>query len=66
MQPTLVYTDKGIRGITPREGFRLQGFPDSFQIPDLPDKVLMHQVGNSVTVPVIEAIAKSMFHSLSN
>lgn len=66
MQPTLVYTDKGVRGITPREAFRLQGFPDSFVLPDLPDKVLMHQVGNSVTVPVIKALGQSMLNSLQN
>ena len=58
MQPTIILTDKGIRGITPREAFRIQGFPDSFKLPDLPDKVLMHQVGNSVTVPIIKSIAQ--------
>lgn len=58
MQPTLIFTSKGIRGITPREAFRLQGFPESFKLPDLPDKVLMHQAGNSVSVPVIHAIAQ--------
>ena len=61
MQPTLVKTDKGIRGITPREGFRLQGFPDTYELPDVNDKVLMHQVGNSVCINVVEAIAKEMY-----
>jgi DNA (cytosine-5)-methyltransferase 1 len=66
MQPTLIYTDKGIRGITPREGFRLQGFPDTFKIPDtLSDKDLFHQIGNSVTVPVISAIANQITKSLT-
>ena len=66
MQPTLIYTDKGIRGITPREGFRLQGFPDTFNIPDtLSDKDLFHQIGNSVTVPVISAIANQITKALS-
>ena len=64
MQPTLILTDKGIRGITPREGFRLQGFPDSFKLPDMKDKDLFHQVGNSVSVPVIRDIATNMYERL--
>lgn len=45
-----------IRKMTPREWARLQGFPDSFELP-LADTHLYKQLGNSVTVPVIEAIA---------
>jgi DNA (cytosine-5)-methyltransferase 1 len=60
MQPTLIKTSKGIRGITPREAFNLQGFSKEFILPDLPDKVLMHQAGNSVSVPVINQIAQKM------
>lgn len=45
-----------IRKMTPREWARLQGFPDSFKLP-LADTHLYKQFGNSVTVPVIEAIA---------
>lgn len=57
MQPTLVKVKDGIRTITPREGFRLQGFPEEFKIPELSDRKLFHQIGNSVSVPVIKAIA---------
>jgi DNA (cytosine-5)-methyltransferase 1 len=60
MQPTLVRTRHGIRTITPREGFRLQGFPDTFKLPDLSDRKLFHQIGNSVSVPVINAIARNI------
>jgi DNA (cytosine-5)-methyltransferase 1 len=60
MQPTLILTPNGIRTITPREGFRLQGFSESFKLPDLPDRVLFHQIGNSVSVPVINKIAQQM------
>lgn len=48
---------KGIRKMTPREWARLQGFPDSYKIDSLADTHLYKQFGNSVTVPVIEAIA---------
>jgi DNA (cytosine-5)-methyltransferase 1 len=61
MQPTIIKTDKGIRGITPREGLRLQGFPESFVFPEeFSDRDKMHQIGNSVTVPVINAIANNI------
>lgn len=45
-----------IRKMTPREWARLQGFPDSFNL-ILADTQLYKQFGNSVTVPVIKAIA---------
>lgn len=48
-----------IRKMTPREWARLQGFPDTFILP-LSDTHLYKQFGNSVTVPVIEAIAKEI------
>ena len=45
--------------MTPREWARLQGYPDSFILP-LADTHLYKQLGNSVTVNVIEAIAKNI------
>ena len=50
---------EGIRKMTPREWARLQGFPDSFKLP-LSDVHLYKQFGNSVTVPVIRAIAEQI------
>ncbi len=50
---------EGIRKMTPREWARLQGFPDTFKLP-LADTHLYKQFGNSVTVSVIEAIAKEI------
>ncbi len=48
-----------IRKMTPREWARLQGFPDSYKL-TLSDTHLYKQFGNSVTVSVIEAIAKEI------
>ncbi len=45
-----------IRKMTPREWARLQGFPEDFKL-ELADAQLYKQLGNSVTVNVIEAIA---------
>jgi len=50
---------KGIRKMTPREWARLQGFPDDYVLP-LADTHMYKQFGNSVTVNVIEAIAKKI------
>ena len=46
-----------IRRMTPREWARLQGFPDSYELP-VADTHLYKQFGNSVSVPVIAAIAR--------
>jgi len=49
----------GIRRLTPREWARLQGFPDDYQL-ILSDGPLYKQFGNSVTVPVIKAVAEQI------
>ena len=54
---------ESIRKMTPREWARLQGFPEDFKL-ELADTHLYKQFGNSVTVNVIEAIAKEIFKVL--
>lgn len=39
---------------------RLQGFPQDFHIDGIPDSQLYKQFGNSVTVPVIESVAREI------
>lgn len=56
---------EGIRKMTPREWARLQGFPDSFKL-TLADTHLYKQFGNSVSVPVIQAIAERIKVVLDN
>lgn len=57
----IIKNHKGIRKLTPKECFSLQGFPSDFKLPEtLSDAKLYHQAGNSVTVPVIERIATEM------
>ena len=63
----LIIDEKDIRKLTPRECARFQGFPDSFIFPDkLANSSLYKQVGNSVTVPVIESIAKEIKKALED
>ena len=57
----IILDNNGIRKLTPRECFRLQGFADSYKLPsNLPDSTLYKQAGNSVSVPVIARIAKQI------
>ncbi len=53
------------RKLTPREAARLQGFPEEFDI-ITSDTQAYKQFGNSVAVPVIEAIAKEIKKTLEN
>lgn len=55
--------NKNPRMLTPRECARLQGFPDSFIIP-VSNARSYKQFGNSVCIPVIEAVAKAMLSYL--
>lgn len=43
------------RKLTPRECARLQGYPDTYQLPD-DDIAVYKQMGNGVSVPVIKAV----------
>ncbi|MFA6081214.1 MAG: DNA (cytosine-5-)-methyltransferase [Patescibacteria group bacterium] len=57
----IIKDKNGIRKLTPRECARAQGYPDSFKLPDnLSMSHLYKQIGNSVTVPVIKAIAENI------
>jgi len=51
------------RRLTPRECARLQGFPDNFIIP-VSDNQAYRQFGNSVTVPLIQAVGKELVKSI--
>jgi DNA (cytosine-5)-methyltransferase 1 len=51
------------RRLTPRECARLQGYPDNFLIP-VSDMQAYKQFGNSVTVPLINAVGKSIVKTL--
>jgi len=50
----------GIRKITPNECLALMGFPDTFEFPDIPEKYKYKQIGNSVVVPMIYRMARTL------
>ena len=51
------------RRLTPREASRLQGFPEHFIIP-VSDRQAYKQFGNSVAIPVIQAIERAIKDAL--
>lgn len=53
-----------IRRLTPREWARLQGFPDTFEIP-VSDAQAYKQFGNSVAIPAIRAVAEKVLSSIN-
>ena len=56
----LLKDKKGIRKLTPKECFNLQGFPDDYKLPKLSDSALYKLAGNAVSVPIVELIAKKI------
>lgn len=60
----LVMDLKGIRKLTPRECARFQGFPETYKFPDIANSALYKQFGNSVSVPIIEAVAKEIIKAI--
>ena len=61
----IILDDNGIRKLTPKECFLMQGFPKDFKLPKITDSKLYQQAGNSVTVPVVERVAKEIKKALS-
>jgi DNA (cytosine-5)-methyltransferase 1 len=56
----LIRDTKGVRKLTPRECANFQGFPSDYKLPKIADSLLYKQFGNSVSIPVIERIAKQI------
>lgn len=56
----IIKDDFGIRTITPKECLALQGFPQSFDFPDISLKNMYKQCGNTVVVPFINQLSKEL------
>lgn len=51
------------RYLTPQEGLKMQGFPDDFVFP-VSETQAMKQLGNSVAVPAIQAVANEILKNI--
>ena len=60
----LILCGTGIRKLTPRETFNIQGYPKDYKLPNLANTRLYKQAGNSVVVPVIRRIAENIKDAL--
>jgi DNA (cytosine-5)-methyltransferase 1 len=57
----------GIRKLTPRECFNLQGFPKNYILPtDVSDTTLYKLAGNAVSVPVVSLVVERLQSSLGS
>ena len=56
----IILDSKGIRKLTPRECFNLQGFPKEYNLPSISDGNLYKIAGNAVSVPVVKLIANRL------
>jgi len=54
-----------VRRITPKEGKKMQGFPDDFEFP-VSDSQAMKQLGNSVAIYAIQDYAEKLIEALDN
>ena len=54
-----IYFSKNYRKITKKEACMIQGFPQDFKLPESRSR-WMKLIGNSVSVPVIDMLIKSM------
>ena len=61
----IILDEKGIRKLTPRECFNLQGFPPSYILPALSDCNLYKLAGNAVSVPVVKLIADKIINIMN-
>jgi len=60
----LYFINGKIRKLSPRECARLQGFPDNFILPSSTN-IAYKQLGNSVAIKVVEAIAKEIISTIT-
>ena len=60
----IILDNNGIRKLTPEECLAFQGFPRFYEFPKGGNCAKYKQIGNSVTVPVVEHLAGSIVYAL--
>jgi DNA (cytosine-5)-methyltransferase 1 len=72
VSPTLVATDvsrfvvpdgNGLRRLTLREGLRLFGFPEDYEL-DIPEGDGFDLLGNSISVPVVKSVSERLLDTI--
>lgn len=60
----LILDKYGPRKLTPRECFNFQGFPATYELPNLSDSKLYKLAGNAVSVSVVKLIAEKIINAI--
>ncbi|MEI9917365.1 MAG: DNA (cytosine-5-)-methyltransferase [Bacteroidota bacterium] len=60
----IAQANKNPRRLTPAECARLQGYPDGFDISAVSDNQAYRQFGNSVVVPLVQAVGKNVIKAM--
>ena len=60
----LIITESGFRKLSPKECLNFQGFPTEYEFPPIAKSKQYKQAGNSVTVPLIQAVIKNIIEVL--
>lgn len=60
----IVITQRWIRKITPRECLKIQWFPLNYKLPSISNWQLYKQIGNSVSVPVLQRICENILKAM--
>lgn len=60
----LIKVPTGIRKLSPKECLNFQGFPEQYKFPNIAKSQCYKQAGNSVTMPLIQLVAKNMIDLL--
>lgn len=63
MVKIVVPDGKGVRRLTIREGLRIFGYPENYEIP-VKESLAFDLLGNTVVVPVIKAISERILDVL--
>ena len=60
----IIRDEQGIRKLTPRECFNLQGFSNTYTLPNLADTKLYKLAGNAVTLPLVVRLVEELHNVL--
>jgi DNA (cytosine-5)-methyltransferase 1 len=60
----IILDKNGIRKLTPRECFNLQGFPNDYILPKISDNKLYSLAGNAVSIPIITLIINKICETI--
>jgi DNA (cytosine-5)-methyltransferase 1 len=62
----IILDNSGIRKLTPKECFKLQGFQEKYKLPNIANCHLYKLAGNAVTVELVKRLSKKIFSEVED